>query len=231
MRISEIIRLLNIPRSSAYELIRILEVAEYIQRVDNGVSYTLGRQLHILGVSCRDRVSIIKDGARIAESLRDRTGETVQLCVLDNDNLLVLLKEDGQLPLRIISKIGSRVPVNWGASGRLLVSDMADDELRAMLIRAAKPLPLNRKPVDIRALIRQIREFRGRGWAFEVNEANEHAGCVAAPVLDSERRCVATLSVVVPEQRLKAELLPPLVRAVQDSAMELSRRLGDPCAQ
>ena len=68
----------------------------------------------------RSHVDLLKDGSRIAEQLRDETGETVQLSVLDNDLMMVLLKEEGVRPLRIISQVGSRVPVNWAAAGRLL---------------------------------------------------------------------------------------------------------------
>jgi IclR family transcriptional regulator, KDG regulon repressor len=226
LRVSEIVRSLAIPRSSAYEIIRILEQSDYINRSRDGTTYTLGRQLHVLGMAHREGVDLLKEGALVAESLRDQTGDTVQLCVMDNDYLLILLKEDGKQPVRIISKVGTRVPVNWGASGRLLVSDMSDEELTQLLLRTAKPSPISRKPVNIPALIRQIRKFRARGWAFELNETNAHVGCVAAPVLDASDRCIATLSIVAPEHRLKDELLPPLVKAAQAAAEELSFKLG-----
>lgn len=226
MRVSEIVRALGIPRSSAYEIIRILEDGEYITRARDGAAYMLGRQLHILGMAHRENVDLLKEGALVAEHLRDQTGDTVQLCVLDNDYLLILLKEDGRQPVRIISKVGTRVPVNWGASGRLLVSDMPDEELTNLLQRTAKPSPINGLPVDIPALVRQVRQFRARGWAFELNETNEHVGCVAAPVLDDGGRCIATLSIVAPEHRLKDDLLPPLAKAAQDAAEQLSVRLG-----
>ena len=48
----------------------------------------------------------------------------------------------------------------------------------------------------------QIRRFRRQGYATELNEANEHAGCVAAPVIDASGRCIAALSIVAPEQRM-----------------------------
>ena len=59
----------------------------------------------------------------------------MQLSVLDNDLMMVLLKEEGVRPVRIISQVGSRVPVNWAAAGRLLVSDLDDKALTALLRR------------------------------------------------------------------------------------------------
>lgn len=57
--------------------------------------------------------TFLKDGAQIAEELRNETGETVQLSVLEDDLMMVILKEEGIRPVRIISNVGSRVPVNW----------------------------------------------------------------------------------------------------------------------
>jgi DNA-binding IclR family transcriptional regulator len=226
LRASEIIRELSIPRSTGYEIIKILEASEYIERRGDNHAFSLGRQLHILGMTYRGQVDLLKDGGPIVEALRERTGETVQLCVLDNEYLLVLLKEDGLQPVRIISKVGTRVPVNWGASGRLLVSDLDDKQLVKLLARTASPSPINQRPVDIPALVKEIRAFRRRGWAFELNQTNEHAGCIAAPVLDLQGHCIATLSVVVPEHRLQKDQLQPLVNAVRDAARQLSSKLG-----
>ena len=46
----------------------------------------------------RSQVDLLKDGSQIVEELRDETGETVQLSVLENDMMLVLLKEEGVAP-------------------------------------------------------------------------------------------------------------------------------------
>ena len=53
--------------------------------------------------------------------------------------MLVLLKEESPQAIRIISRIGSRVPVNWAAAGRLLISDLDDEAYaKVMLTLASK---------------------------------------------------------------------------------------------
>jgi IclR family KDG regulon transcriptional repressor len=59
-----------------------------------------------------------------------------------------------------------------------------------------------------------------------VNEANAHAGCVAAPVIDAKGRCIAAISVAVPEQRLARDNRDRLIAAVRQAAARLSKRLG-----
>jgi DNA-binding IclR family transcriptional regulator len=162
----------------------------------------------------------------VVEELRDLTGETVQLSILENDTMVVVMKEDGIMPIRIYSRVGSRVPVNWAAAGRLLVSDLPDEELSGLLGREARQSPTGNAVTDVAALVEQIRRFRRQGYAVETNEVNEHAGCVAAPVVDGSGRCVAAVSIVAPEQRLGPENQQRLIEAARQAARRLSSRLG-----
>lgn len=224
--VSEIVEALSIPKSTAYELVRTLGDAGYIEQEAKSAAFFLGRKLHELGMAYRSQVDLVRDGGRIVEELRDQTGETIQLSVLEGEMMLVLFKEEGSRPLRIISQVGSRVPVNWAAAGRLLVSDLGDKELAELLRRTVRQSPSGKAILDVKKLVQQIRRFRKQGYATELNEANEHAGCVAAPVIDESGRCIAAVSIVAPEQRLAKDNRERLIAAVRDAASRLSRRLG-----
>lgn len=219
---------LKIPKSTAYDLVRTLAQAGYLERPGRGNGYFLGRRLFELGTAYRSQVDLLKEGGHVVEALRDETGETVQFSVLENEMMLVLFKEETKHPIRIISRVGSRVPVNWAAAGRLLVSDLDDATLRALLARTVKPSPTGRATTDLDELVGQIRRFRAQGYGVELNEANEHAGCVAAPVIDSSGKCVAAISIAAPEQRLQKKHRDALTQAVKRAAAKLSRRLGAP---
>lgn len=224
--VAQIITELGIPKSTAYELVRTLSDGDYLEAAGKGSGLFLGRRLYELGMAYRSHVDLLRDGSRIAEELRDETGETVQLSVLENDLMMVLFKEEGIRPLRIISTVGSRVPVNWAAAGRLLVSDLDDDALKTLLAATICQSPTGRAILDVDKLVAQIRKFRRQGYATELNETNEHAGCVAAPVIDGKGRCIAALSIVAPEQRLAKPNREQLIAAVVAAAQKLSRRLG-----
>lgn len=224
--VAMLIDALQIPKSTAYELVRTLSEAGYLESSGRGPGLFLGRKMFELGMAYRSEVDLLRDGSQIVKDLRDSTGETVQLSVLENDMMLVLLKEEGSRSVRIISRIGSRVPVNWAAAARLLVSDFDDATLFALLKRTVKQSPTGRATIDVPKLIQQIRKFRKQGYATELNETNEHAGCVAAPVFDASGRCVAAISVVAPEHRLGKQNRDLLIDKVRDAAARLSGRLG-----
>jgi len=224
--VGAIVSALQIPKSTAYELVRTLSEAGYLEPSGRGAGLFLGRKLFELGMAYRSQMDLLKEGGKIVEELRDETGETVQLSVLENNVMLVLVKEESSKPIRIISRVGSRVPINWAAAGRLLVSDLSAPELKTLLQRIVKPSPTGRAPTDPDDLARQIKRFRAQGYGFELNEANEHAGCVAAPVTDVSGKCVAAISIVAPEQRLQRQQREALIAAVRRAADKLSRRLG-----
>ena len=224
--VTQLIGDLGIPKSTAYEIVRTLTEGGFLSAPGRGGGLFLGRRLYDLGMAYRAKDDLLREGARIVEGLRDETGETVQLSVLEDDMLLVLLKQEGIRPLRIISNAGSRVPVNWTAAGRLLVSDMDDAALTRLLKATVRQSPTGQAETDIARIIAQIRRFRRLGHAIELNEANEHAGCVAAPVMDRSGKVIAALSVVAPEQRLTRAGRAGLVSAVVRAAEELARRLA-----
>lgn len=224
--VGSIISAVRIPKSTAYELVRTLTEAGYLEPSGRGAELFLGRKLFELGMAYRSQIDLLRDGSQIVEELRDATGETVQLSVLENDMMLVLLKEEGSRSIRIISRVGSRVPVNWAAAGRLLVSDLDNATLSALLRHSVRQSPTGRSITDVPKLIQQIRKFRKQGYATELNETNEHAGCVAAPVIDASGHCVAAISVVAPEHRLNKQNREVLIAKVREAAAKLSGRLG-----
>ncbi len=224
--VAQIIAELKIPKSTAYELVRTLIEADYVAPASKGTGFFIGRKLYELGMAYHSHVDLLRDGAQIAEELRDETGETVQLSVLDNGLMMVLVKEEGRGHLRIISNVGTRVPVNWAAAGRLLVSDYSDAELESLLKKTIRQSPTSNATMNVEKIIAQIRKFRRLGYATELNEANEHAGCIAAPILDSAGRCFAAISVVIPEQRFNKVTRKRLIVSVMTAAEKLSRRLG-----
>jgi len=224
--VAHIVKALKIPKSTAYELVRTLVETGLIEPRGRGSTLYLGRKLYELGMAYRAQVDLLKDGGQIVEELRDLTGETVQLSVLEDGMMHVLIKEEGSGHIRIVSRIGSRVPVNWAAAGRLLVSDLDDKLLKELLTRTCRQSPSGKAMMDIPKLIRQIRRFRRQGYGTEINEVNEHAGCVAAPVIDGHGCCIAAISIVAPEQRLDKSNIGMLAKSVMAAAKKLSQRLG-----
>ena len=226
LRVAEMAQELSIPRSTAYGIVNALRDARYLTASENGAKLFLGPRLFELGSAYASKIDFLTEVAPIVKELRDATGETVQLSVLESGMLLVIMKEEGNRPVRIISRVGTRVPVNWAAGGRLIVGHYSDDELRRLLRDTVRPSPTGGASTDVELLLSQIRKCGQQGFSIEIGETNEHAGCVAAPVRDASARCIAALSIAAPEQRLRPANRKRLISAVCAAAGRMSLRLG-----
>lgn len=226
LSVSELVADLGLPRSTAYEIVRVLLDTRLLVQDESEGKFRLGARLFELGMNYRRHDRLLQEGSRILAALRDETGETVQLSIIEGDRVNIVLKEEGRRAVRIISNVGSRVPVNWSAAGRLLVSDLGDAELVKLLERTIAQSPTGQAEMNVQNLIQQIRTYRERGYSTEMNQANEHAGCIAAPVLDDRRRCVAAISLAAPDSRLKSDEFEALKTAVLAAAEQLSSALN-----
>ena len=137
-----------IPKSTAYELVRTLTDAGYLERSGRAAVYFLGRKLFELGMAYRSQIDLLKEGSQIVEELRDETGETVQLSVLENEMMLVLIKEEGSIrsassaaSARACRSTGRRPGGCW-----FRISD--DEALTGCLQRIARQSPTGKAPTE-----------------------------------------------------------------------------------
>ncbi len=68
--------------------------------------------------------------------------------------------------------------------------------------RSARPSPTGRAEIDARILSEAASAaFRDR-LCMQFAESDYAVACIASPILDREERCVATISIVLPEQKV-----------------------------
>ena len=81
----------------------------------------LGARLYHYGLAYARSLDFMGVATHEMHDLCRHAGETVQLCGRDGDHMLVLAMADGPSHFQVASRVGTRVPLNWTASGRLLV--------------------------------------------------------------------------------------------------------------
>ncbi len=224
--VNEIIRELHLPRSSVYDLVTLLVQRGYLAADADASGYTLGRQLYRLGLGHERHSLLLREARPVIAALRDEVGEIVQLSVLDHDANLVVLREEGHSRINIVFPVGMRTPINWSASGCLLISDLTDAELRLRLPATIRTSPTGRAPTEVNEVIRDIRRFRVQGHAVKRSQVHDHVVMIAAPVFDGAGRCVAAMTIVAYEVGLSERRIQALAAAVKRSAHELTRRFG-----
>jgi DNA-binding IclR family transcriptional regulator len=161
----------------------------------------LGSRLYGYGLTYASSLDYLAVAHEEMNRLSAQVGETVQVCGLEEGMMVVLQMAEGPGHFRVTSRVGSRVPLNWTASGRLLVGHLPDADRIAYFERYAKSSPTARAETRPDVLARMAREALDARLSIQIGESDASVACLAAPVLDQAGDCVFTISIVMPEAK------------------------------
>ncbi len=212
------------PISTVYAIIGELVDKGLLSRRDDGTVW-LGSRLHHYGLAYASSLDFLSEATKEIHSLCREVNETVQICGRDGDYMVVLAMAEPAGHFRVTSRVGTRVPLNWTASGRLLVGHLPENERIAIFRRSACMSPTAKAVTNPDQLCRESREALAAHLSIQVGASDFWIGCIAAPICDRTGACLATISVVVPEQKVATDS-SQLGASVQAAAQRVERAIG-----
>lgn len=224
----EIVRRLQLPRTSVHELLTTLVARSYLVPVpEQPGRYRLGVRTYQLGSRYAEQLDLAAEGQRVARAVAESCGETVHVAVLEGTDVIYIAKVDSTHAVRMVSAAGRRLPAHCTSVGKMLLASLPEDELADRIPDGAELVAMTPDSVTDPAVLRAaLAEARRRGVATENRESNPDVSCVAAPVRDRSGRVVAALSVSVPTIRWSEARRAELAELAVKGAAELSARLG-----
>lgn len=220
----ELAKSVGAPVSTIYRIVDDLVERDMLSRPDE-TRIWLGPRLMRYGLVYRSQMDMFSEAKREMQELSKRTGETVQVCARDDGMMVVIAMAEGEGHFRVTSDVGTRVPLNWTASGRLLLGHLPDEERIAAFKESAQPSETGVADVDPVQLAKQSREDYLNRLALQMGNSEYSVACIAAPIRDEDGICVSTMSIVLSEQRVR-ERLDDLTTEVQRAAEFVERAIG-----
>jgi amidase len=203
-----------------YRYIALLRDMGLLVGDDRG-SYHLSAKLMSLARAAEAAESIIDIADPVMRDLMNACGETVILVRLIARTPVCVHRVESSRPLRATFEPGQALPLERGASGRLLLAGLAP-RIRGELLA---PLA-GRDPEAAKRLEAHIQEAAERGWAVSEEEIDRGVWAASAAVTDG-RATIAALTVPSPLVRAPAELQDRLLSQVRSAARTLSRDIRE----
>ncbi|MBN8996630.1 MAG: IclR family transcriptional regulator [Rhizobiales bacterium] len=219
-----IAKAIGAPLSTTYLVIDELVERELLIRRGEGHVW-LGPRLYLLGLAYQRSLDFLAEAGHEMHELCRASGETVQICGRDRDHMVVLAMADGPGHFRVMSEVGTRVPLNWTASGRLLVGHLPDGERLAIFRHSAKASPTQKAETNPRLLSDLSRKAFDERLSVQISETDFLVSCVASPIVDATGACVATISIVLPAHKVEARR-SFYAKAVREASARVERKLG-----
>ncbi|WP_244930406.1 IclR family transcriptional regulator [Nocardioides sp. W7] len=212
----------DLPRSSAYHLLRAMVEEGFVSHLADERRFGLGLAAFEVGSGYSRQAPLQRIARRAVAALADRTGESAHLAVLHGRDVLYVVEEraPGRPPL--VTDVGVRLPAHLTASGRAILAGLSRAQVRALYPDDAAFADRTgsgpRTPSALRTLLTETRQ---RGWATEDGEVTPGFASVAAAVVDHNGHPVAGVAVTYDSTA------PPDVSAeVRRTADLITHRLG-----
>jgi IclR family acetate operon transcriptional repressor len=224
--IAELGRRTRLGLATCHRLLSTLILRDYVvQHPDTG-RYLLGYRIFELAERAHGPVDtlLLAQALPILRELTRASGETSNLAVPDGTVARFAAQIASPASMRMVTVIGSRIPLHCTASGKLLLAH-ADQTVFEQITAAGLTQHTQRTIVEPEQLVQVLEMIRRDGIAIDNEEFEEGLTCAAAPVFDYSRRVIAAVSVSGPTARVSRDLptLQPLLLA---KAARLSSRLG-----
>lgn len=203
---------LRLPRSTTYQLLKVMVDAGFVMHLKSHRTYGLGAAAYSLAQAYSTQQPLVRASTRHAQALAKLAGGSAHVSRLSSGmEVLYVLEERSMAAVSLITDVGVRLAAERTASGRVMLAALPDTELKARVDAAG----LGRQWQKIHTMVQQVRL---RGWAEETEEVSVGQSSIAAAVLDHTGRPAAALAVTfTPEVGVDkhAELVAETCRRAQ----------------
>lgn len=223
--VTELARRVGATKSAAYRILANLERRGYVSKDGTTARYSLGTRLAFLGHQSLGSFDVRTVARPILEDLARQFHETVNLGVIDGDDIVYIDMIESNHGLRMAAKVGARDAVYATALGKAILAFLPERTIaecvqRPLLSRTERTI------TDPALLIADLERVRARGVAEDLGENEIGARCVAAPIFDYSGNVIAAVSVSSPESRLDDERAAIVAAATRAAADEITKRIG-----
>lgn len=215
-------------KSLVYRVLAELESRSFVTRGQAG-SYSLGVAAVELGGAFSTSVPLLSSIRQVLRQLSAFTNETANLGILQGDQVLYLAREEGELSVISVSRVGKLLPANATAIGKALLAELSDDDVRQLFAtRLTADGELGqltpRSLTSIDDLLWDLHKTRSRGYAEEGGETVVGRCCLGIAVPFGERGVShAAISVSMAEHRfhqMRHEVLDQLLKVKEQLTNE-----------
>lgn len=225
LSVREIGKLVALPRPTVYRLLGTLGSHGAVAATDGG--YVIGSRILWLAAQRLEQTELRAASRPHVLDLRDDTGLTVHVGVLEQGQVVYIEKAEPPGPLRMASAIGRIMPAHCTSLGKAMLACMPEETVRGLLRAFGMPRRTPRTITDPEKMIADLAATNARGYAIDNIENEDGIRCVGAPIFDHRGAVAGAVSLSgstrsVTLERIRRELGP----RVREAAERISRALG-----
>jgi DNA-binding IclR family transcriptional regulator len=226
--LSELSRSTDLPLSTVHRIVSDLKEHGLLTQDPSTKRYRLGFGAIDLGYRALAVLEIPSLATPAMRRLCNETGETVHLTVPNDtrDHSVCVARADGQHDLRIHLEVGRQIPLHAGASAKVLLAYLSEDEIDDFILGTGLPALAPSTITDPDELKMDLGLIRSQGYAFSCEETHVGAWGLAVAILDQRGYPIAGVGISGPTSRYSPDKREFFVDVTKRAATDIGASIG-----
>jgi IclR family KDG regulon transcriptional repressor len=217
---------LGLPKSTLHRFLVSLEHHGILRRGTRDKQWRLGYRLAIWGHLAAQSTGLRHLVRPVMEELVSATGEMPLLTVYQNQEVVCIEKIETSHSVRLALNVGTRHPPHAGASSKILMAFLPEEEIHAIIREKGLPKICTNTITDPDQLMAELARIRDQGYAESIEETDLGAWGVATPIYDRDGDVVAAIGIAGPILRFSQDLSRQYVSLCCQAARRISTLLS-----
>ena len=226
LSLSDVARATGLTRAAARRFLLTLVDLGHVRQ--DGKLFRLTPRVLTLGYAYLSSLSLPGIAEPHLERLVREVHESSSMSVLDGQDIVYVARVPTSRIMTVAINVGTRFPAYATSMGRVLLAGLDEPALEEHLAALDLERFTDHTVTSLDALRARVAEAREHGYALVDQELEHGLRSIAAPVRNRHGKVVAAVNVSshvsrVTRGKARRELLPPLLRCVQEIEADLSR--------
>lgn len=225
MRLLDIAKDTGITSSTLYRFLNSFIEYGYVKRDEQTQMYSLTLKLASMGFFCRQNYQITGNLQSYVERISIHFSESASLCIEEGMQVVyVAIHEGPTRMLSTLSRIGKIAPMHCTGTGKVFLSAYTEEQLQVFVNKMGLQRFTPKTICSIEELKKELDIIRHNGYAWDDEECEMGAKCLAVPIFDYSGSIVAAFSFSCPTQRFPG--IGEAIAFMKEISMEASKELG-----
>lgn len=209
--------------SATYHLLNTLRECKIIEQNEKTKKFKLSLRLWQLGMRAFGQNDLSICLKPYIKELKELTGETANLTVLDDKRIVYIAQEESDKPIKMFTQVGASASLHATGSGKIFLAYQSDEKRNSLIDKLELTRYTEHTLTEKDALLEKLDEIRENGYGFDEEERNIDVFCIGAPIFGIDDEIIACISISGPKSRFTEENTKIWIKNVVDTAKDATK--------
>ena len=194
LTLEEFVKLSGYKKTSCFRLLKTMVKVEILEQDHKNKTYQFGLNLVSIGLSAIKNMSLLKISSPILQKLRNETGETVNLSILNGTEILFIERLMSNHIVNLNRNVGDRLSVHCASMGKVILAFMDESITENILNKLNFEAMTKNTFTNLGSFKNELKKIKQKGYAYNNEELEMGLRAVAAPIFNHTGEVIAAIN-------------------------------------